>query len=253
MTLLVGAGTGSDRPLTANGIARATLVIIVILTIAVAGVATYLAFSEGSKKAQFSPPPLIVRNPYDIFGNFSKLSFSVSFQEPFLNTTFSENANFSGSVVRSTLTPDGERVVVANISQWSYSSSLSESNYSSALVYVAQNGTVLTATIDGVNTTSSEARGVMLIFESFFNASSTEVTATLLNSTVLSSLAYEGSSIHTSGNLKLQVLTYSGSNVTLDGQLLRDLTIAAGSLPSSNLSVASYFSSQFAVNGTLDF
>jgi uncharacterized protein YggL (DUF469 family) len=229
-----------------KGVARVAFVAIVIVLVVGAVSIAYimdLTYSGTSTNTMSVETPLTVKNLNDIFGNFSELSFRVSFQEPTQsNSTFAATYNFNAEVINRNSLSNGEHTTVVNITQASFSSTLSETSRTSAIIYLAQNGTALTATIDGRNTTSALANAYLFVFESSFNDSSATIQSALQNPAT-TSLTYEGSSNSQEfGNLTMQILTFRGANTT----------ISAGDLPNSKFSIASYISTQVKVNGTVE-
>lgn len=224
-----------------RGLSRLNIIIVLTISCLVAASLAYSIYTTthaSPDPASFLGRPIIANNLNNIFGNFSHIEFSVTIAEPFQNTSFSGSYNFSGSLMNSSLLSNGERVAFANISQWSYSPSLMERNYSSSIISFAQNGTIISAKINGANVTQLAAYGVAFLFDSAFNIGSKGISGVLENSTIFPSMTLYDTSSQKFGNLQLQIESYKGTNIALDHSNFNEVEISAGKLPHSNFSIA---------------
>jgi hypothetical protein len=204
-----------------------------------------LTFQHQNPKPGPLAEPLVANNLNDIFGNLSHVAFRMSFTVPSQSPSFVGSYNFTGSVIERS---NSSHILVVNLTQWSFNQN--QGNRSTAILYVAQNGTAFQATIDGVNTSSGEAQSISFIFVSAFNLGSDAFGAFLRNSTLLSSLNYTGTTSLALGNLTLQAQNYQGTNVTLGHEQITSLKIQAGNLTQS-FSIPSLVSEQRIINGGL--
>src|SRR5487761_467570 len=236
-----------------TAIVRSLALLTIALLVAVSLVAGYIAYNlqDSSSTGKLLPlsPPLFVRNPNDIFGNFSELSFHIYIQGPsnVSRTTgviSGGQSNFTARIIRTTtavINGSTQEVRIINITQTNYYLNSSFANYSSALVYLPQSG-------EPINATTSLGQSLLFRFDAGFNFSCVWFWQTLGNSTLMSKkmLTYDGNYTRNfSNSFHLVVLNYTGSNIAVDSQVkIAAIDIDAGNVSGSDFSLTSYLSMQ---------